>query len=47
MTGRVVIRKHIVSVESNIGLEEVKTGSYVYRIRNDKEIVKMDKLIIK
>jgi hypothetical protein len=47
MTGRVVVKKDIISEETNIRIEDLKPGSYVYRIRNDKEIVKMDKMVIK
>ncbi len=47
VTGRVILKKDITSVESNIGIEDLKPGTYLYRIRNDKEIVKMDKLIVK
>jgi hypothetical protein len=47
ITGRIIVKKNIISKESTIGIEDLKPGTYLYRIRNDKEIAKMDKLIIK
>jgi hypothetical protein len=46
ITGRIIVKTNIVSEESKVKIEDLKPGTYVYRLRNDTEILKMDKLII-
>ncbi len=45
MTGRIVLKKDIISEESKIGID-LEPGTYLYRLLNDNKIVKTDKLII-
>lgn len=47
VTGRIIVKKDIVSEESNIGIEDLNPGTYLYRLRRNNEILKIDKLIIK
>jgi len=47
LKGEIILTKAIDSKESKIGIADLKPGIYMYRLRDNSKVLKIDKLIIK